>query len=86
MAPLPPSGEPQWDLKSLVHNSKHSPNAGLTVGGDGDTLPHLLTLGHVEDRAMAVHTWQSGGSIMPGLEVGADSELPEDCSGWQSLF
>ena len=32
MVPLPPSGELQWDLKSLVHNSKHPPNAGLTVG------------------------------------------------------
>lgn len=38
MAPLPPSGESQWDLKSLVHNPKHPPN-GLTVGSDGDTLP-----------------------------------------------
>lgn len=38
MAPLPPSGEPQWDLKSLVHNSEHPPN-GLTVGSDWDTLP-----------------------------------------------
>ena len=47
----------------------------------------LLTLGHAEDRTMAVHTCPSGGSIMPGPEVGADSEFPEeDCSGWQSLF
>lgn len=47
----------------------------------------LLALGHVEVRTMAAHTWQSGGSIMPGPKVGVDSELPEeDCSGWQSLF
>ena len=55
MAPLPPSGESQWDLKSLVHNPKHPP-IGSQLEVMGIHSLSLLALGHVEVITMAAHT------------------------------
>lgn len=62
-----------WSLLSIILNI---PQMGSQLEVMGIHSLSLLALGHVEVRTMTTHTWQSGGSILPGPKVGVDSELP----------